>query len=90
MDLTLLLTVILPAVLKMLEDCNKGGEYKVVLRARLLNPGPVERWALRTALSRNGLRGDKLRDAVQNGIEWLHNADEDDIDTLLEDAKIGK
>ena len=48
MDWMTLLTTVLPIVLKLLEDSQKR-DGEATVRARLKNPGVVERWTLRVA-----------------------------------------
>ena len=86
MDWVTIITVFGPMILKMLEECTKRDGEQAVF-ARLRSGGLVVRLTARNMLQSQGLRGRELHAAVDDWMDMLKRASDDDLRALLAEAK---
>ena len=80
-------TVLIAAVIAVLMECLENRSRQEV-EAGLSRPGFLQRGALRQVLrNTQGLRGRRLRVAMDEGMEYLAAMESDEVAELLDDAE---
>lgn len=86
MDWVAIITTFGPMILKMIEDCTKKDGEQAVF-ARLRGGGLAVRLTARNMLQSQGLRGRELHAAVDDWMDALKRASDDDLRNLLAEAR---
>lgn len=69
-------------VIELIEGCNKR-DGAATVRQRVRRPGLLERFALRNALQKAGLRGAELHATVDSILDLAANATDQELEEFL-------
>ncbi len=75
--------LIIEAIFKMIQECQDNRSRRDI-EAGMNNPGVRERWAIRKVVRKEwNLRGRKLWEKVDEGMDELRDLDVEDIQVLM-------